>query len=112
MLLNGASSPQPLKWQAGLTYRLRFININGNNTVKITLDQKGAPLSWRSIAKDGADLPPEQSITSAASFLIAPGETYDFQFRPEESGDLQLTLFLPLFKETVTQAIQVGSGSP
>jgi len=44
--------------------------------------------------------------------LIAPGETYDFQFRPEQSGDLQLTLFLALFQETVTQAIQVGSGSP
>jgi FtsP/CotA-like multicopper oxidase with cupredoxin domain len=84
MLLNGATKPQPQVWQAGVTYRLRFININGNNTVIVTLNQKGRPVSWRSVAKDGADLPPEQSLTTSASFLIAPGETYDFQFRPEE----------------------------
>jgi len=44
MLLNGTSAPQPQQWQAGTTYRLRFININGNNTVKITLDHKGTPV--------------------------------------------------------------------
>jgi FtsP/CotA-like multicopper oxidase with cupredoxin domain len=110
LLLNGSARPQPQRWRAGVPYRLRFININGNNTVIVTLSQKGAPVSWKSLAKDGADLPAEQAVTGPASFLIAPGETYDFQVRPDRDSDMQLTFFLPLFKETVTQAIRVDPG--
>ena len=56
-------------------------------------------------------LPPEQALTSPATFLIAPGETYDFQVRPERDGNMELTLDLLLLKEKVTQAIQVDSGA-
>ena len=37
-----------------------------------------------------------QALSGPASFLIAPGETYDYLFRPEQKGDLQLTLDLAL----------------
>jgi FtsP/CotA-like multicopper oxidase with cupredoxin domain len=111
MLLNGTTQPQPQSWHSGVPYRLRFININGNNTVIVTLSQNGVPVAWKSIAKDGADLPPEQALTAPASFLIAPGETYDFQVRPEAKGDMELKLFLSLFKETVTQVIRVDHDS-
>lgn len=109
MLINGTTKPEAEEWRAGATYRLRFININANNTVIITLKQKGTPVTWKAIAKDGADLPPEQAITGPASFLIAPGETYDFQVRPEQLGDMELTAFLALFNETLTQPIRVGA---
>jgi FtsP/CotA-like multicopper oxidase with cupredoxin domain len=108
-LLNGATNPQAQRWHAGQQYRLRFININANNTVKIALTQNELPVSWTALAKDGADLPPEQALASPASFLIAPGETYDFQFRPEREGDLKLTLDLALLKEKVTQVIGVDA---
>jgi FtsP/CotA-like multicopper oxidase with cupredoxin domain len=110
LLLNGSNRLQSQHWNAGLLYRLRFININGNNTVIVTLSQNGSPVSWKSLAKDGADLPAEQAVTGPASFLIAPGETYDFQLRREHEADMQLTFFLALFKETLTQPIRVDTG--
>ncbi len=112
LLLNGAAKPQPQPWHAGLQYRLRFININANNTVTVTLTQNGTQALWRSLAKDGADLPPEQALTGPASLLISPGETYDFQIRPERDEDLELTLEIPLLKERVTQAIRLEPGGP
>lgn len=106
-LLNGTASPLAQQWRAGQQYRLRFVNINANNTVKIALTQKGAPVEWKAIAKDGADLPPEQALVSPAAFVIAPGETYDFQFQAEREGDLELALEIVLLKERVTQAIRI-----
>lgn len=110
LLLNGAAGPEPQRWIAGQQYRLRFIDINANNTIIVNLTQNGTPVMWKSLAKDGADLPPEQALTTLASFSIAPGETYDFQVRPERDGDMRLTLDLALFKEKVTQAIRVEPG--
>jgi len=48
-----------------------------------------------------------QALSGPASFLIAPGETYNYFFRPEQEGDLQLTLDLALLKEKVTQTVLV-----
>jgi FtsP/CotA-like multicopper oxidase with cupredoxin domain len=110
LLLNGATKPEPQRWIAGQEYRVRFININANNTIIVSLTQNGMPVVWKSLAKDGADLPPEQALPAPASFLIAPGETYDFQVRPERDEDMQLTLDLLLLKEQVTQAIRVEPG--
>jgi FtsP/CotA-like multicopper oxidase with cupredoxin domain len=106
-LLNGAAMLQLQKWRVGTSYRLRFINMNANNTVKIALTQNGTPVLWTALAKDGADLPPEQSLSGPASFLIAPGETYDYLFRQEQEGDMQLTFDLTLLKERVLQAIRL-----
>lgn len=112
LLLNGATGPGPLRWIAGQQYRLRFINISANNSVTVTLTQDGTPVMWKSLAKDGADLPAAQALTGPASLLISPGETYDFQIRPERDGDMQLSLDLALLKEKVAQAIRVEPGGP
>lgn len=106
-LLNGTTSPDPQQWQVGRQYRLRFIDINANNTVKISLSLNGAPVAWKPIAKDGADLPEAQAVPGPAMLLIAPGETYDFLFRPGHPGDMKLALDLALLKEKVTQTIHV-----
>ncbi|PYX40742.1 MAG: hypothetical protein DMG81_05325 [Acidobacteria bacterium] len=37
LLLNGAARPEPQRWIAGQPYRLRFININANNTIIVNL---------------------------------------------------------------------------
>ena len=111
LLLNGTKDPQLQLWRAGVDYRLRFINICANNTIKVDLRQSGSPAWWKAIAKDGADLPSEQALSGPAAFVIAPGETYDFQVRPEHGGEMELSLELVLLKEKLTQAIRVESGS-
>jgi manganese oxidase len=107
MLINGASEPRPLQWRAGVSYRLRLIDIGANNNMKVTLSKNGAPVQWTPVAKDGADLPPAQMNALPASFIIAPGETYDFRFRPEEDGDFTLSAEIAVFEEKLTQDIHV-----
>jgi hypothetical protein len=109
-LLNGTSKAGPVQWHAGQKYRLRFIDINANNTVRIALTQNGVPVSWTLLAKDGAELPAGQALTGPASLVIAPEETYDFQFRTEQAGQLELSLEIVLLKEKVTQSIQIEPG--
>jgi FtsP/CotA-like multicopper oxidase with cupredoxin domain len=92
ILINGSLTPAPLHMQVGRTYRLRLINITADNgNFDVTLSSGGKPVTWRAIAKDGADLPEPQRLRSEARRqLLTTGETRDYEFRPESAGDLQL----------------------
>jgi FtsP/CotA-like multicopper oxidase with cupredoxin domain len=109
LLLNGSTTPAPLGLRAGVHYRLRFIDILANNSIVINAVQDGKPVEWTPIAKDGADLASEQSIATPASFTIAPGETYDFTFTPEKSGEIEFKYDLILLDEHVTQVAKVAA---
>ena len=61
-----------------------------NPPIDVSLQAAGAPVKWRPVAKDGADLPPGQRAICAAQQTLAVGETYDFEFRPEAAGQLTL----------------------
>ncbi len=76
--LNGSAAPLPLTLAADVPHRLRFINISIEDDAELTLRSETLVLSWRAIAKDGADLPREQSTVRPAVLNIAPGETYDY----------------------------------
>ena len=41
------------------------------------------------IAKDGADLPPRLETMQKAALHIVSGEVYDFEFQPDEAGEMQ-----------------------
>ena len=103
LLLNGSTTPAPLAFRAGVRYRLRFIDILANNSIVINAIQDGKPVEWTPIAKDGADLTPVPPFAIPASFTIAPGETYDFTFTPERSGEIEFTYDLILLDEHVRQ---------
>jgi hypothetical protein len=48
----------------------------------------GEPVNWKPLAKDGADLPSfQQMIKPALKQPISVGQTLDFGFTPEVSGD-------------------------
>jgi manganese oxidase len=80
-------SNQPMR--AGVTYRMRFINITAADAVEIEALQRGAALTWRRIAKDGADLrDPERG---PARLMFGPGETIDVEITPR-AGAGALTL--------------------
>ncbi len=69
---------RPLR--AGVPYRFRFINITPADDVTLELWQGGQPLSWRVVAKDGADRPGQQPAPARLRF--GPGETTDVEFAP------------------------------
>ncbi|HET8650536.1 MAG TPA: multicopper oxidase domain-containing protein [Gemmatimonadales bacterium] len=90
--LNGKSAPDTLRLTAGLQYRFRFINIAPDWRVRVTLADSSGPVQWRSVAKDGADLPPRQATTRAAELKMGPGETADFSFTPEPGRPMALEI--------------------
>lgn len=93
LLLNGISQPVPIPLTVGTRYRLRFINITPVDSVLSysIVDSSGAPVQWRAIAKDGWDLPAEQTTPKNASEdYLSVGETRDYSFVPDKPGELYL----------------------
>lgn len=50
----------------------------------------GTPVSWRLVARDGADLPAVQATTGPARLTFSPGQIYDVAFTPRAAGRLTL----------------------
>lgn len=93
LLLNGIPQPAPIPLTVGTRYRLRFINITpvDSNLSYSIVDGSGAPVQWRAVAKDGWDLPAEQTAPKNASEDdLSVGETRDYSFVPEKPGELYL----------------------
>jgi len=91
LALNGARDASPLSLSAGTTYRLRFINIHLAEAARLSMVVDSVPVTWRSIAKDGADLPVSMQVAEPARIeRIGVGETYDFELTPQRAGDILL----------------------
>jgi FtsP/CotA-like multicopper oxidase with cupredoxin domain len=73
-LLNGQSEPKPIELQMGVTYRFRLINIRTDYAATVSILEAGQPVTWRVVAKDGADLPPTQATMRPATLTFAAGE--------------------------------------
>lgn len=84
--MNGDTEPPPLDLQAGRHYRFRLVNIRGDATTLFSLQRGDSVLTWRAVAKDGADLPASQATNRPATLLFAPGEIYDFDFTAPAAG--------------------------
>ncbi len=106
-LVNGQAEPPPLDFEAGITYRLRLININADWRVMFSLVSDTAYARWRPVAKDGADLPPHQAVPRSAHLLTGPGETADFEFTPLVPGDLRLEIKTQLEGWHIPVAVRV-----
>jgi FtsP/CotA-like multicopper oxidase with cupredoxin domain len=79
LLMNGTPQPPPISLTVGTTYRFRFINITpvDSDLTYSIVDATGAPLEWRAISKDGADLPPGQALVKKTNGVPEkPGELY------------------------------------
>jgi len=94
-LVNGARVFTPVRLRAGTSYRMRFLNLGVNAPAKVVLHIDSIPLRWTPRAKDGADLPPTQSIEQLSTLRrIAVGETYDFVWKPTRAmrATLEITV--------------------
>ncbi len=91
--LNGSNTPAPREWQVGERYRIRIVNIHTFRPSMIgRLMQDSTTLTWRAIAKDGADLPAERRIAGPAFQQLGNGEIYDFEFTPSAPANLRFTV--------------------
>jgi FtsP/CotA-like multicopper oxidase with cupredoxin domain len=84
-MVNGGTAPQ-FELEAGTTYRLHIIQIHPQAVVMFRLGNDSTTARWTPVAKDGADLPPEQSTSRAASVLMGAGENGEFLYTPERPG--------------------------
>jgi FtsP/CotA-like multicopper oxidase with cupredoxin domain len=89
--INGRKEPPALRLRAGARYRFRFINISEGDTVNVSLEREGQPLTWLPHAKDGADLPAPLQAEAIARVRTGAGETFDFFHAPAEAMQATLT---------------------
>jgi FtsP/CotA-like multicopper oxidase with cupredoxin domain len=102
--LNGLREPPPIQLSINTPYRFRFINISPSpGKMVVLLGADGKAVEWRTFAKDGANLPEQQVNEVQAQQLLAPGETYDYTYRPgkAEALTMQITTYEHLFKPKV-----------
>ncbi len=91
VLINGAAAPAALELRRGIAHRLRLINITtGRPGMVVELKQDSLTLTWRSVAKDGADLPQAARAVRHANQPISIGETMDMEFFPTQPGDYRI----------------------
>ncbi len=78
-VLNGGTPADTIRLRAGVTHRLRIVNITVQEEVLGTLHtvRDTTPVSWRVVAKDGMTTPSRQVTRGAARLHISPGETLD-----------------------------------
>jgi len=90
VMLNGKVQADTIDVRAGTPTRFRVIDIRAENTTDILLERDGAPVPWRLIAKDGADLPPNQVRVQSSAITTSPGETFDLELPPQAPGIMVL----------------------
>ena len=93
VLLNGTSAPVAREMRIGRHYRLRFVNVHiSRPSMRMRLMAGSDLLRWRSVAKDGMDLPADQIIEGPSEVQMGNGETYDFDFVPSERGEIRVDI--------------------
>jgi len=111
LLINGHPQPPLLRLIVGRKYRFRLINISPNNEgMQASLRKAGIPVEWRTVAKDGVDLPAAAATMQKAEFLITVGETYDFEFEASAPQELALEIYLRGPKLRATQGLVFAAG--
>ena len=91
LAMNGDSAPPPMVMKYGVTHRLRFVNIGPAARFNFGLRQDSTRMTWRPIAKDGADLPPALNVDRPANQPVSTGETFDAEWTPPARGSYLLT---------------------
>ena len=106
-LINGRPTTDTLMLKAGVTQRLRLINIRTDYVMTIALLDGENPVQWRVVAKDGADLPAAHAVPRPAVTMMAPGEIMDVEVTPR-AGALGLKLGLPTFSKEKPVTVPVS----
>ena len=93
VLVNGSLSPDTLRLRAGERYRLRLVDLHTYRpSMVVRLLRDTTLVTWRALAKDGMDLPPDRATVRRAMQQMGNGETYDFELVAERAEDLTITV--------------------
>ena len=95
-LVNGVAEGGAMELSAGVPHRLRIIGIFPGGGALVSLRADTTLVTWRAVAKDGADLPPQQAVAGPATQRIVAGEIYDYEVMSEGSADWRMILVDPL----------------
>ena len=91
--LNGSMTPAPIEMKSGMRYRLRILNLHTfRPSMRFEVRRDSALVTWRALAKDGADLPAALATERRATQQLGNGETYDFELVPAAPGDLRIDI--------------------
>ena len=108
VFVNGKKQPDTLYMKKGLGYHFRIVHITaGWADIETSIMRNGNPVNWKPLAKDGADLPSyQQIIKPALNQPISVGQTLDFEFTPDKTGEYLFQLgstygFLTPIKMTI-----------
>lgn len=82
VVLNGGETA--LELQAGVRHRIRIIVITAGDEMDLEFLRGDDAVTWRAVAKDGADLSDVQRRFVPARLHAGPGEIYDFEWTPEK----------------------------
>jgi manganese oxidase len=124
MEINGQIDPDTTVLRVGRRYRFRLIHMGvlaPNMTVMFTarpdsVHETGPAIMpfrdsllqrWRSVAKDGADLPVTERVLRDARYAMGMGETYDFEFIPAERGNLRLEFRVPIRQGRIAARVPI-----
>ncbi len=88
--LNGVTEQPAQRAIVGESHRIRVINIAPAGNIFATMMKDSVTVPLIAIAKDGADLPPNQQIAVDRSPRLFVGEAADYLFTPQESGVYEL----------------------
>jgi len=88
--LNGRNELPVGQAVVGQTHRFRLINIGPAGQIYAWLRRGDETLPITLLAKDGADLPPQQQVAVERLPLLGVGETADFTWTPNEPGTYQV----------------------
>jgi FtsP/CotA-like multicopper oxidase with cupredoxin domain len=110
LLINGSPEPVPVELKTGTRYRLRLINITGNEfDLRLKLVSKDASVQWTVVARDGADLPETQRMLALADLALPVGSTVDVEYQSDHEGYLEMQVSAPIFQALVMQPFRVVS---
>jgi FtsP/CotA-like multicopper oxidase with cupredoxin domain len=94
LLVNGRTTPRPMRLVLGESNRIRIVSIHADNILKFRLGDDSATAKWTPIARDGADLPSGLQGSRTATVEMGPGETADFTFTPRQQGAMKLEVWM------------------
>jgi FtsP/CotA-like multicopper oxidase with cupredoxin domain len=91
--INGSLTPPPIDMRAGARYRLRLINLHTfRPSMLVEVSKDSALVTWRAVAKDGADLPAALATVRPARQQLGNGEAYDFELVPAAPGEMRISV--------------------